>query len=216
MKLNSNSKIIIAFVIGIVLMFVTFGIIQHYDNLRIEEKNKKIEDKKLKEKAIKDSSNVHFNYGEYLYKENIIDSAITELDSALSLNKDNSDAIFLKGKILFNKKEYSEAISVLNKIEDREFYRGDSRLIIGKCYLKLKNKEEACKNFHKATIYGNKEAERLQNKHNPIKKVFSHYIVRCCDGSTSSHSGRGACSHHGGVCNSKEPVYIKKRKYTFR
>jgi tetratricopeptide (TPR) repeat protein len=37
--------------------------------------------------------------------------------------------------------------------------------------------------------------------------------VADCDGSTSSATGRGACSHHGGVCAWNAPVYEESRKY---
>lgn len=34
---------------------------------------------------------------------------------------------------------------------------------------------------------------------------------RCCDGTTSSATGRGACSHHGGVCRIENVPY---KEYT--
>jgi hypothetical protein len=41
-----------------------------------------------------------------------------------------------------------------------------------------------------------------------------NYYSICCDGSRSESTGRGTCSHHGGVCRSKkEPIYRFKYGY---
>lgn len=81
------------------------------------------------------------------------------------------------------------------------------------CYSKTGKEEQAVTDCKAAMQSGNKEAERLYEKINPIRRTVSYYVTRCCDGSTSNATGRGACSHHGGVCNWNEPVYEESRKY---
>jgi hypothetical protein len=43
------------------------------------------------------------------------------------------------------------------------------------------------------------DREKTDTKNNDSK---GHYRIgaECCDGSRSGATGRGACSHHGGVC----------------
>lgn len=60
---------------------------------------------------------------------------------------------------------------------------------------------------------GNGEAERLHEKINPLRKKVVGYETLCCDGTTSGARGRGACSHHGGVCDWNHPIYEEYRKY---
>src|SRR5690606_41486298 len=81
------------------------------------------------------------------------------------------------------------------------------------CYSKSGQTADAVRDCRKAMKLGNKEANKLHEKINPIKKRIAYYVTRCCDGTTSNAKGRGACSHHGGVCNWNEPVYEEYRKY---
>ncbi|ARS35791.1 tetratricopeptide repeat protein [Pontibacter actiniarum] len=81
------------------------------------------------------------------------------------------------------------------------------------CYSKMGQTKEAVQDLKAAMAAGNKEAERLHERINPLKRRVAYYVTRCCDGSTSSAKGRGACSHHGGVCDWNDPVYEEYRKY---
>lgn len=81
------------------------------------------------------------------------------------------------------------------------------------CYSKTGNMEEAVYDCKMAISQGHTAAEKLHNTINPLLKRVSYYVTRCCDGSTSNAKGRGACSHHGGVCDWNEPVYETYRKY---
>ncbi|HEU4554534.1 MAG TPA: hypothetical protein VFS25_16930 [Chitinophaga sp.] len=75
------------------------------------------------------------------------------------------------------------------------------------CYDKLGKTEDAVRDLRQAMETGNKEAEKYHNKINPLRKRVVGYVTRCCDGTTSSATGRGACSWHGGVCNWNDPIY---------
>lgn len=60
---------------------------------------------------------------------------------------------------------------------------------------------------------GSLKAKKLYNKVNPIRRRVIGYTTLCSDGSTSSASGRGACSWHGGVADWNHPIYEESRKY---
>ncbi|MFY0255346.1 tetratricopeptide repeat protein [Chitinophaga sp. 30R24] len=81
------------------------------------------------------------------------------------------------------------------------------------CYDRLGEPEGAVRDLQLAMKAGSKEAEKYHDKINPVRKKVIGYVTRCCDGTTSSASGRGACSWHGGVCNWNDPIYETYRKY---
>lgn len=81
------------------------------------------------------------------------------------------------------------------------------------CFQRTGLLKDAVVDLKNAAGLGDPRAGSLFDKINPARKVIVGYITRCCDGSTSYARGRGACSHHGGVCNWNEPVYEEHRKY---
>src|SRR5258708_7150966 len=81
------------------------------------------------------------------------------------------------------------------------------------CYSRTGHMEEAVHDCKSAADLGNKEAEQLNDKINPVMKRVSGYMTQCCDGSYSDAKGREACSHHGGVCNCNSPTDEQYRKY---
>lgn len=87
----------------------------------------------------------------------------------------------------------------------------------GRCYRKLGSKRDAIGDFYQAAHGGNSEAAKLYEQMNPKLRRVSYYQTVCCDGSysPSNAKGRGACSHHGGVCNWNYPIYEYYRKYDF-
>lgn len=109
--------------------------------------------------------------------------------------------------------KYKNALPELNNLI--ELGGNNSELLYNRaiCYSKIGRIQDAVTDCKTAISLGNADAEKLHNKINPIKKRVSYYVTRCCDGSTSSTKGQGACSHHGGVCNWNEPVYEEYRKY---
>lgn len=85
----------------------------------------------------------------------------------------------------------------------------------GVCSNKLGDISQAIVNFKYASDLGNYEAEKEYNRVNPIIRRIIGYQTVCCDGtySPSNAKGKGACSHHGGVCNWNKPIYEEHRKY---
>lgn len=78
------------------------------------------------------------------------------------------------------------------------------------CYIQLNNKKRAKKYYKLAAELGNEEACKQFRE----LSAKTRYRVRsvCCDGSTSSSTGRGTCSHHGGVCDVE---YIPYKEYNW-
>jgi tetratricopeptide (TPR) repeat protein len=81
------------------------------------------------------------------------------------------------------------------------------------CYSKNGQIQEAVNDLKPLLTNGNKAADRLYDQINPITRRVIGHVTRCNDGSTSQATGRGACSHHGGVANWNDPVYEESRKY---
>lgn len=80
---------------------------------------------------------------------------------------------------------------------------------IAKNYLKLRNKKAAIKYYRIATKKGNSLACNELRELTARTKYTT--ISRCRDGSTSYSTGRGTCSHHGGVSHLE---YIPYKEYT--
>lgn len=109
--------------------------------------------------------------------------------------------------------KYQKALPELNNLIAQDVTNSDLLYNRAICYSKSGKIQEAVNDCKAAIQLSNKDAEKLHDKINPIKKRVSYYITRCCDGGTSNAKGRGACSGHGGVCNWNEPVYEEYRKY---
>lgn len=204
----------------------------HYNKTaaRIASVNKLVEEKARVEKEIaekkavlkKDSVQKLVKLSDELLREKKYESAVKLLDAALSLASTEERAM-LKGKARsartnqiineVNKRNYSSsllsidlAISDYGKSGDLLYYRG-------LCLNKIGKTREAVQDLKTAIGLGNGNAKMLHEAINPLRKRQVGTLTRCCDGSSSSATGRGACSHHGGVCNWNEPIYETYRKY---
>lgn len=114
---------------------------------------------------------------------------------------------YQKGLCLMGLSNYDSAIVAFSSsISDSSYIQ------IGKCYEKQNLKANALRYYKMA---GTQEGEKLYNKLNPIRRRVLYYQTMCCDGtpSPSNAKGRGACSHHGGVCNWNHPVYEEYREF---
>ena len=84
-------------------------------------------------------------------------------------------------------------------------------LDLGKFYKKQRNTIQAIHYLRKAYNLEGKggNACQLLREETRQRVVTGYYTYSvCCDGTTSSSTGRGTCSHHGGVCSTKsEPIY---------
>jgi tetratricopeptide (TPR) repeat protein len=116
------------------------------------------------------------------------------------------------GNAYFELHDYKRALVEYEKSVTTDagyFYRK------GVCYKKSRDTISALRNFKTASNLGHEESSKEYEKLNPMLKRVIAYRTRCCDGtySPSNSKGRGACSHHSGVCNWNEPQYQNYRKY---
>ncbi|MFT3747041.1 MAG: tetratricopeptide repeat protein [Agriterribacter sp.] len=197
--------------------------ISHQQKLAVEEaaKEKAIADQK--EQQRKDSLVFYINQGNRLAKEHKIDEANKQLQYATAfaflpidkeqIEKEKTGITVIKILDLIKARKYQAALPEINELLNLD--PSNSELIYNRaiCYSKTGKIHEAVNDLKPLVHSGNTEAEKLYNKINPIRKRVAYYITRCCDGTTSNATGRGACSHHGGVCNWNEPVYEEYRKY---
>lgn len=112
----------------------------------------------------------------------------------------------------FENRNYKKAIENFNKLQET-----DTEILYKKgiCSKKIGNVSDAIRNFKQASDLGDRKSEKEYNQANPIIRHILYYQTVCCDGSysPSNAKGRGACSHHGGVCNWNKPIYEEHRKY---
>lgn len=108
-----------------------------------------------------------------------------------------------------NKNDNKNAIKYFKKYLEIDTTNAIVFKDIGQCYLNIKYKKSAIKYFKIAAEKGNNEACDSLRELTARTRYYSQ--SRCCDGSTSSSTGRGACSHHGGVCRTE---YIPYKEYT--
>lgn len=113
----------------------------------------------------------------------------------------------------FKAKQYKKALNEYATLISFDKANPEAYYQRAYCYYKLGKVREAVSDLNHSKDLGYESASTLYNKVNPLKRRISYYVTRCCDGSTSSAKGRGACSWHGGVCNWNDPVYEEYRKY---
>lgn len=137
------------------------------------------------------------------------------IDSALTLcASTGKDSLMVKQAELFVKDHsYDLAINNYSSLLDRSIDRSENLYNRAVCFQKQEKIQLAVNDLKEAIELGNVKAEKLHDEINPERKRVAYYVTRCWDGSTSNATGRGACSHHGGVKNWNEPVYETYRKY---
>lgn len=149
-----------------------------------------------------------------------VQSALDRLDSLAirpEEKKDIADTKFIIAKNnalkLVKAGKYRSAVDALTSLLVES--PNDATLLYNRalCYDKIGAPESAVQDLWSAMKAGSTMAEKYHNRINPVRKRIIGYVTRCCDGTTSSARGRGACSWHGGVCNWNEPEYETYRKY---
>lgn len=185
-----------------------------YQELLEEEKEYETAKFQLQQ-ARQDSLNAYLEKAEEQLSSQKIEFGIQYLDSALVYaNAEKKSEIHAqKAQLYVDKKKYDEAIVEYSQLINVKHDIEESYYQRALCYQKQRKTQEAVNDLKQAIALGHIEAGELHDKINPIKKRVSYYETRCCDGTTSNAKGRGACSHHGGVCNWNEPVYEEYRKY---
>ncbi len=190
------------------------------------EKEKEIERKELeakRDKERKDSLNFYIQKTTkliYEHKFDLADNYILSASNFVSTTNDEDrikqvriDISTIKANELVKAGKYKTAIGAISRLLALNPTNADMKYNRAICYNKIGNVLEAVNDLRPLMESGHSEAEKLYNKINPLRKKVAYYVTRCCDGTTSSATGRGACSHHGGVCNWNDPVYHEYRKY---
>lgn len=205
----------------------------HYADVdkKIAYEQKLTDEKAAQEKAIadkkeqqrKDSLTFYITKGNYLAKEHKFDEANKQFQHAMvfaslptdkeQIEKEKIEAASIKAFDLVKVGKYQAALPEINSLLNAT--PSNSALIYNRalCYSKIGKIQEAVNDLKPLIQSGNAEAERLNNRINPIRKRIIGYETLCCDGTTSNARGSGACSHHGGVCNWNHPIYEESRKY---
>ncbi len=189
----------------------------------IAEKDVQVSNEQLvKEKQRKDSFNYYFNTIEQLIKNHQYEEALakTEHIKLFATNADREKVVkevntiyTIQAEALVKKRKYKNAITIYTKLISINKFNLNYQYKRALCYSKLGKIKDAVNDLKSVIQFNDKSVNQLYNKINPVKKRVAYYVTRCCDGTTSNATGRGACSHHGGVCDWKEPVYEEYREY---
>ncbi|MEQ9262868.1 MAG: tetratricopeptide repeat protein [Owenweeksia sp.] len=184
---------------------------QAQEVLQKEQERLKVE---KKAKARQDSLNKYLSLARADMKSHHFSAAVGFFNKAL-LYTDTGKAHILSQRAdsYFKAGKYEKAIADYSSLIDSGKQVSNHLYKRALCYEKSGKRQKAVNDLKKAIKLGSPEADKLHEKINPLKRRIAYYVTRCCDGSTSSAKGRGACSHHGGVCNWDDPVYEEYRKY---
>jgi tetratricopeptide (TPR) repeat protein len=205
----------------------------HYSQLdkQIAQQQKLVDEQAAKEKAIadrnesqrRDSLAYYLQQGRQLSSQHKIDEANEQLQHALVFVRMPSDKDLIKKeevsiasvKVMewIKSGKYKAALPEINALLDSDPSNTELQYSRALCYSKTGEIREAVNALKPLIQHGNKDAEKLHDKINPIRKRIVGTVTLCCDGSTSGATGRGACSHHGGVCDWNHPIYEEYRKY---
>lgn len=227
--LTAKIKSVFAFII---LLF-SLPLLGHYNDvdekeahllkLKLQKEARITAELERKEKIRNDSLTYFINASSQFADKHKIDEASKQLKKAALFSKlpvDKNRIAVEENKIstikafdLVKAEKYKLALPQLDSLILKEENNPNLFYNRALCYSKTAKIKEAVSDCLKAMQLGDKKADKLYNKINPIKKRIVGYITRCCDGSTSGSTGRGTCSHHGGVCDWSEPIYQEYRKY---
>lgn len=176
-----------------------------------------------KEQQRKDSLAYHVALSKQLGHRHKTQEAAGELRRALAfagtpsdhdlLAKATTDIATIRTTDLVKAGNYKEALAEIDGLLTADPSNTDLLYSRAVCYSKTGNIQDAVKDLMPLLKAGNREAKKLHDKINPVRKKIVGYETLCCDGSMSSARGRGACSHHGGVCDWNHPIYEEYRKY---
>lgn len=185
---------------------------------RIEKEKEHLAKEKAEqaEKARIDSLSIFQNAAIQQINENKLKDAYNSIQKALRLSNTNNEknkSNSINADYLLKSSKYLDAIAEFTSLIRNNFNLSDTYYKRAICYQKTKKIQEAVNDLREAIKLGNDEANQLHERVNPIKKKLVGYTTLCCDGTTSSNRGRGACSRHGGVCDWNHPVYEEYRQY---
>lgn len=186
-----------------------------------EQERKRVEEEKIAQER-KEKLIVYLDSAMMLSKAGHLDKALLVVDSAFifavddenkkMLSEQRADILVIGAEKLIEKYQYKKAIPILDDVISAQYNNRNALYNRAICLSKIGNTKDAVRDVKKAMGLGHPDAEKLHEKINPLLKRITGYHTVCCDGSTSYSSGRGTCSHHGGVCGTA-PDYEKYRKY---
>lgn len=220
-------------VFAIIILFFSLPLLAHYNDadkkeahllkLKLDNEARLKAELERKEKIRNDSLTYYIYTSSQFADKHKTGEALKQLKRASLFSKlpvDTKRIAIEEDKIsaikifdLVKAEKYKLALPQLNALILREDDNANLFYNRALCFSKTGKTKEAVDDCLQAIKLGDKMADKLYNKINPIKKRIIGYITRCCDGSTSGSSGRGTCSHHGGVCDWSEPIYEEYRKY---
>lgn len=195
-----------------------------------------VTDKKLKTETNYCSDSLIISSISETYKINDIDSLIAarkKFSNSIqncSINKRKQylvtidsiidSMIITKVNSFFNNKAFDSALNTLVLIDslNSSHKQNDSLRYIKAMSLKKLGKNKEAAEYLYYLHDKSERLEKLENKLNPSKKIFSHYQALCYDGwfMDWTASRKGTCSRHGGVKNwNGKAIYHTKRKYEF-
>jgi tetratricopeptide (TPR) repeat protein len=132
------------------------------------------------------------------------------IDSAVD---EKNDLVYRRAIVYYNSRNYEKAIEDYNFLLNQKFNSSKNYYERALCFIRLNKTREAIEDIKQAIQLGNKDAEKIYETVNPLRRRIVSYVTRCCNGSTSGAKGRGACSRNGGVCNWEEPIFEEYREY---
>lgn len=216
-----------------VLLAVSLPLMSHYvaaDNAEAY-KQELLQKKEAQEKVIadqkdrvrKDSLNFYIQQGSQLRKDGNSKEATACLlyawkfaalpDEQSRIQQVEREVKTDEASALFKAGSYADALLKINSLLTEDSENGGLLYARAVCYSKTGKVEEAIGELKQLKETGSSKAAALYDKLNPIRRRISGYCTRCWDGSISYATGRGACSHHGGVKNWNDPIYEEYRKY---
>lgn len=209
--------------IAFISIFTIFTGSQYFSTIaEINEQNHKAELKRIaeqqanekKERLRKDSLGFYISYANVYHKQKKYKQAISQLINAqkFAINSDTELISLGLAEAYFEEKNFKKANENYEKLSNTN---ADIYYKKGICNNRIGSTRIALQNFKQAAELGDENADKEYNRLNPEIKYVVDYRTLCCDGtfSPSNAKGRGACSHHGGVCNWNSPVYETRRKY---
>ncbi len=142
----------------------------------------------------------------FRYKDSL--NGVKTLKSIIKNNPDSKSAYKVLGNYYFNK-DNNKTIHYLTKYIEIDTTDAPIYRKIAASFLNKKHKKSALKYFRISANKGDREACLSLRELTAKTKYYSRSL--CWDGTTSSSTGRGACSHHGGV---RRIEYVPYKVYT--
>lgn len=232
-KLRFNLTTKIKTVACAILLLPALPLSSHYAGIAEQTARQQtlLDEQAAKQKAIadrkdaqrKDSLDYYIGQSRALSSQRKMGEARTQLQRAVTfasaapdknrIEKEqvSIDAVQVKDWVKSGK--YQKALPEINRLLEADPANAELRYSQALCYSKTGNIQQAVAALKPLMQSGNKDAEQLHEKINPIRKRVVGTETLCCDGTTSYATGRGACSHHGGVCDWNHPIYEEYRKY---